>query len=64
VAIALLLVAAAAVAGLGGLARYRDVLFAGLRGTVQLLVVSLLIAYGAGHAGPRGAAGDRPAGGG
>ncbi|WP_223838426.1 ABC transporter permease [Saccharopolyspora pogona] len=45
VAIALLLVAAAAVTGLGGLARYRDVLFAGLRGAVQLLVVSLLIAY-------------------
>ncbi|MEV0082608.1 ABC transporter permease [Saccharopolyspora sp. NPDC050642] len=45
VAIALLLVTAAAVAGLGGLARYRDVLFAGLRGAVQLLVVSLLIAY-------------------
>jgi UDP-glucose/iron transport system permease protein len=45
VAIALLLVAAAVVAGLGGLARYRDVLFAGLRGAVQLLAVSLLIAY-------------------
>ncbi|SDZ18549.1 putative ABC transport system permease protein [Saccharopolyspora shandongensis] len=45
VAIALLLLTAAAVAGLGGLARYRDVLFAGLRGAVQLLVVSLLIAY-------------------
>ncbi|MGP4017045.1 ABC transporter permease [Saccharopolyspora sp. 5N708] len=45
VAIALLLVAAAAVAGLGGLARYRDVLFAGLRAAVQLLAVALLIAY-------------------
>lgn len=45
VAIALLLIAAAAVAGLGRLARYRDVLFAGMRGAVQLAVVSLLIAY-------------------
>ncbi|GAA0536224.1 hypothetical protein GCM10011581_24080 [Saccharopolyspora subtropica] len=44
-AIALLLVAAAAVAGLGGLARHRDVLLAGLRGAVQLLAVSLLIAH-------------------
>jgi UDP-glucose/iron transport system permease protein len=45
VAIALLLVVAAAVAGLGRLSRYRDVLFAGLRGAVQLAAVSLLIAY-------------------
>ncbi|KAA5834612.1 ABC transporter permease [Saccharopolyspora hirsuta] len=45
VAIALLLIAAAAVAGLGRLARYRDVLFAGVRGAVQLAAVSLLIAY-------------------
>ncbi|MDA3627287.1 ABC transporter permease [Saccharopolyspora sp. WRP15-2] len=45
VAIALLLIAAAAVSGLGRLARFRHVLFAGVRGAVQLAVVSLLIAY-------------------
>ncbi|MGW1681854.1 ABC transporter permease [Saccharopolyspora sp. NPDC002376] len=45
VAIALLLIAAAAVSGLGRLARFHHVLFAGVRGAVQLAVVSLLIAY-------------------
>jgi putative ABC transport system permease protein len=41
--IAVLLVAAAAVCALGGLGRWREVLFAGIRGGVQLLAVALII---------------------
>ena len=43
--IAVLLVAAAAVVGLGGVGRWRPVLVAGLRGAVQLCAVALVIAY-------------------
>jgi putative ABC transport system permease protein len=43
--VAILLVAASAVAALGGLTRRWAVLGAGLRGAAQLLVVSLLVAY-------------------
>jgi putative ABC transport system permease protein len=43
--VAILLVAAAAVVALGGFARHWGVLGAGLRGALQLLVVSLVIAH-------------------
>ncbi|GAA2794528.1 ABC transporter permease [Saccharopolyspora taberi] len=43
--IAALLLAAAATVAVGGIGRWRPILVAGLRGTVQLLAVALVIAY-------------------